>query len=612
MSEKKLFTEFPPVPTEQWEETIKADLKGADYEKKLVWRTGEGFNVKPYYRAEDLQNLSYLNVLPGEFPFVRGNKKGQNLWEIRQEVKVSSAKEANATALDALAKGVDAVGFTISPKSKATEMDLDQLLKGIDLSKQPLYFEAGVNSAAILEYLAANGAVKGGVFFDPCGRLACSGTYFGQKSFPRQMLVELISASESMAECRVIGVDGSLFQNAGATLVQELAFSLAAGNEYLTQLTEAGFDAAKVAQKMAFRFAIGPNYFMEMAKFRAARLLWARIVDAWKPGSGSSAAMYIHGVTASWNMTQYDAHVNMLRTTTEAMSAALAGVDAISVLSFDAAFKVSDRFSERIARNQQIVLKEEAWLDKVADPAAGSYYIENLTHSMVEAAWPLFCKIDEMGGFLAALTSGFIQQQVGESAAGKRDALAKRKAILLGTNQYANTGETLLSRLEMPAIGVCCTFSEEALVKPIQPFRLAESFEALRLKTERSGKKPKVFLLTIGNLAMRKARAGFSLNFFAVAGFEIIDNNGFETINEGVEAAVKAGADIVVLCSSDDEYATYAPQAVEALRGKALFVLAGYPKEQVETLKAAGVENFIFAGQNVLSALESFQSKLGL
>ncbi len=612
MSEKKLFAEFPPISTEQWEATILADLKGADYEKKLVWKTGEGFNVKPYYRAEDLQNLTYLRVQPGEFPYVRGNKKDSNSWEIRQEVKVSSAKEANATAVDALIKGADAVGFHISPKSKEAAVDMDQLLKGIDPAAHALYFDAGINAPAILDSLSQKPGAKGGVFFDPCGRLACSGTYFGQKSFPLQLLEELLKRSVSMPGFRVIGVDGSLFQNAGSTLVQELAFALASGNEYLSQLSAAGHDVAEVAQKMAFRFAIGSNYFMEIAKFRAARLLWARIVDAWSAGSGSSAAMYIHGVTASWNMTQFDAHVNMLRTSTEAMSAALAGVDAITVLPYDAAFKPSDHFSERIARNQQIILKEEAWLDKVADPAAGSYYIENLTHSMVQAAWPLFCKIEEMGGFLMALKEGYIQGVVEESAAAKREALAKRRAILLGTNQYANTNETVASKLEMPAMGVCCTFSEEALVKPIRTFRLAESFESLRLKSERAAKRPKVFLLTIGNLAMRKARAGFATNFFAVAGFEVIDNNGFNTIDEGVNAALKAGADLVVLCSSDEEYAVYAPQAVEALKGKAIFVLAGYPKELVESLKAAGVENFIFAGQNVLSALESYQSMLAL
>ena len=612
MSEKKLFTEFPPVSTEQWESVINADLKGADYEKKLVWKTGEGFNAKPYYRAEDLNGLEYLKTVPGEFPYVRGNKPDSNNWEIRHEIKVTCTKEANAVALDALAKGADAVGFSISPKSKETSVDVDNLIQGINISVNPVWFDAGINASGIMNCLKNKKDIKGGIFFDPFGRLACSGSYYGCKSFPSEIIKSLVEQSSFMPGFRVIGVDGSMFQNAGSTMVQELAFALSMGNEYVSVLKDSGLNIADVVGKMVFRFAVGSNYFMEMAKFRAARYLWAKILEAWGPELKSKASMYIHGVTATWNMTGFDAYVNLLRTTTEAMSAALGGVNAISVLPFDSAYKAPDAFSERIARNQQIVLKEEAYMDKIADPAAGSYYIENLTDSIIKSAWVLFIEIQNKGGFLKSLESGYIQGLVEESAKSKRDALAKRKQILLGTNQYANAAETMSDKIEMPAIGTCCTFGEDAIVKTIRPFRLAESFEELRLKTEKSGKRPKVFLLTIGNLAMRKARAGFALNFFAVAGFEVIDNNGFSSVKEGVEAAVKAKADIIVLCSSDDEYPVYAPEAIQEIGGKSVFVLAGYPKAIIDELKAAGVENFIYAGQNVLESLQSYQSKLGI
>jgi methylmalonyl-CoA mutase len=348
---------------------------------------------------------------------------------------------------------------------------------------------------------------------------------------------------------------------------------------------------------------------MEIAKFRAARLLWANIVKAFDPACADELAyMYIHGETAEWNMTVYDPYVNLLRTTTEAMSGAIAGVDSLWVRPFDEAYRSPDAFSERIARNQQIILKEEAGMGKIVDPSAGSYYIENLTASIADQAWKMFLEIDDKGGYIAAMKEGFIQNQVKESADKRRVAVASRKETLLGTNQYANTGESMKDQIRGYRCAVSCL--EEKIAEPLEPFRLGEPFEELRLKMERSGRRPKAFMLTIGNLAMRKARAGFACNFFSVAGFEALDNNGFDTVEEGVEAAVQAKADIIVLCSSDDEYSALAPQAVVAAKDKGILVLAGYPKTTVEELKAAGIENFIYEGQNMVETLEKYQKML--
>jgi methylmalonyl-CoA mutase len=309
-------------------------------------------------------------------------------------------------------------------------------------------------------------------------------------------------------------------------------------------------------------------------------------------------------------MTVYDPNVNLLRSTTEAMSGAIAGVDSLWVRPFDAAYRRPDAFSERIARNQQIVLKDEAYMSKIIDPSAGSYYIENLTASIADNAWKLFLEIEARGGYIAAMKEGFIQNQVKESAAKRRAAIASRKETLLGTNQYANTGEMMKDQIRPYRCAVSCP--EEKVAEPVEPFRLGEAFEDLRLKTEHSGRRPKAFILTIGNLAMRKARSGFACNFFSVAGFEVVDNNGFDTVEEGVEAAVAAKADIIVLCSSDDEYPALAPQAVAAARGKGILVLAGYPKPVIEELKAAGIENFIYMGQNVVEALTKYQEMMGI
>ena len=618
MSDKKLFSEFPPVNTAQWEEQTALDLKGADYEKKLIWHTNEGFSVRPYYRSEDLDGLDYLKALPGQFPYVRGNRKDASDWQICQDFVIKDAAETNARALDSIARGTDAVGFSVCGKGILQDIDIPALLKGICTGCTPVHFDVGINAAKVLEHVlkdaedkkCGKGGVRGSVFYDMPGRLAVCGCFGADSNFVATTIMDLLYLTKDLKGYRVLGVDAAHFQNSGATLVQELAYALAMGSEYLSFLPDETFPIDGIAKRLHFRFAIGSNYFMEIAKFRAARLLWAHIVKAFDPDAGEAAYMYIHGETAGWNMTIYDPYVNLLRTATEAMSGAIAGVDSLWVRPFDEAYRHPGAFSERIARNQQIIIREEAYLGKITDPSAGSYYIENLTASIAGNAWKLFLEIEDMGGYITAMKKGFIQNQVKESADKRRAAIASRKEMLLGTNQYANTGEMMKNQIRPFRCAVSCL--TEKIAQPVETFRLGEAFEELRLKTEHSGRRPKVFLLTIGHLTMRKARADFAYNFFAVAGFEVVDNNGFATVEEGVQAAVRAQADIIVLCSSDDEYPALAPQAVAAGKGKAILVLAGYPEPVVNELKAAGMENFIFAGQNVVEALEKYQKMLGI
>ena len=617
MSDKKLFSEFPPVTTEKWEEQITIDLKGADYEKKLMWRTNEGFPVRPYYNSDNLTGLDYLNVLPGQFPYLRGAEDANN-WQICQDFAIKDADECNAKAIDAIERGADAIGFSVCGKGLEHNINVSALLKNICTGCNPVHFDAGVNSETVLSAVLKDAegkkcgpdGISGSTFYDPLGRLAVCGCFYGSTDFPTDKVKKLFELAKGLKKYRVVGIDAAYFQNSGATLTQELAYALAMGGEYMSLIAAAGYSVAEVANRLHFRFAIGSNYFMEIAKIRAARLLWANIVKAFDHDCGDAAYMYIHGETAQWNMTVYDPNVNLLRTTTEAMSGAIAGVDSLWVRPFDEAYRNPDAFSERIARNQQIILKEEAYINKIIDPSAGSYYIENLTASMADNAWKLFLEIEEKGGYIAAMKEGFIQKQVKESAAKRRAAVASRKEILLGTNQYANTGEFMKEQIKGYRCAVSC--SEVKIAEPLEPLRLGEAIEELRLKTEHSGRRPKAFMLTIGNLAMRKARSGFACNFFSVAGFETVDNNGFETVEEGVAAAVAAKADIIVLCSSDDEYPTLAPQAVAAAKNKGILVLAGYPKPIVDELKAAGIENFIYAGQNVTEALKEYQKLLGI
>jgi methylmalonyl-CoA mutase len=374
---------------------------------------------------------------------------------------------------------------------------------------------------------------------------------------------------------------------------------------------------------------------MEIARLRAARMLWAKIVEQYKPASEASMQMYIHSNTSAWNKTLFDPYVNLLRSTTEAMSAVIGGTQSLSILPFDTFYKDPDEFSTRLARNQQIILKEEVYLDKVVDPSAGSYYIENLTQLIAEAAWKVFLQVEEKGGMVEAVKAGFVQEIVEKSAAQRLDDIANRRLVQLGTNQYPNLGEQMLGQIhfaeEDEELEEEIYADEEMEIdededdeapstyKKLILFGGSDAFDQLRLATEQyveeGNKKPSVFLFNIGNLAMRKARAMFTTNFFGCAGYEILDNSGFQTVDEGVEAAKASNAEIVVICSSDDEYATLGAEIATKLKAankEIILVVAGYPKEILDTLKQAGVEEFIHVRSNLLQMLESFQEKLGI
>ena len=613
---EKLFSEFAPVSTEEWMAKITADLKGVPFEKKLVWKTGEGFNVNPFYRAEDIEGLKTTESLPGEFPYVRGTKK-DNDWKVRQNIEVCCFKGANEKALDLLTKGVTSLGFIIKG-DEVNEENIATLLEGICPASVELNFntcncKAEKLIGILADYFKGKGVdaekCYGSVNYDAFKKPLVKGK---ENSEWVEGAAAVLKAGQALPNYRVLAVNAFLFNNAGAYISQELGYALAWGNELMAKLTEAGFTADEVAKKIKFNFGISSNYFMEIAKFRAARWLWAEIVAAYKPACECACKMVAHAQTSEWNMTVYDAHVNLLRSQTEAMSAALAGVDSITVRPFDKIYQTPDDFSERIARNQQLLLKEECHLDKVVDPSAGSYYVEVLTNSLADVAWKLFLEVEEKGGFSVAVNAGEIQNAVNASNVARKKAVATRREILLGSNQYPNFTEVAADKIQEK--GSCCCgggHCGEATIPALDFSRGASEFEALRMTTEKSGKTPKVFMLTIGNLAMRLARSQFSANFFGCAGYKIIDNLGFDTVEAGVEAAVKAGAEIVVLCSSDDEYAEFAPAAYKALAGRAEFVVAGAPA-CADDLKAQGIDQFINVRSNVLETLQAFNAKLSI
>lgn len=468
--ELNLQQDFPPVPTQRWEAAILRDLKGADYEKELVWRTDEEISVRPYYRSDALDGLeAQTSALPGQFPFVRGTGKS---WEIHHAADVPH-----------------------------------------DAVRADLVLEAGGHS------------------------------------------------------------------------VQQLAMAVAEGVEKLANLSETRpVDVA--ARDVQFVFAVGSAYFLEIAKLRAARMLWAFTVQQFNPADLASCRMNLHVRTARLTKSFCDPHTNLLRATTEAMSAAIGGCDSLSVQPFG--------FDEHIATNIQHLLAEEAHLNVVADPAGGSYYVETLTASLAFQAWKLFQRIEAAGGYTASIRAGWPAKEIADSRSVQEEAVSSRRRILVGVNKYPNLTEKGLSKETNASLGD----------SPFPQFRLAEPFEAIRERTarhaEKTGHTPSILLLTRGDLKMRTARANFSLNFFGCSGMAITQS----------ERYLDSGADLIVLCSSDPEYLPFAKEVCSLV--SVPVIVAGYPKHQIQALEAIGVEGFVDGEIDAVKTLSELQDRLGV
>jgi methylmalonyl-CoA mutase len=424
---EKLFEQFPPVSTEKWKERIKADLKGASFNEKLVWKLREGLEVMPFYRQEDTENLDYINNLPGEFPFIRGTKTVKNSWRIRENIDVKDFKSANNKALKLLDNGVDSLGFYIQDTDDVTLENIEILLSGICPEAIELNFLTNGKAQELItilgNYLDKRGIdrnkITGAIETDPISRLLLNGTLCIPVSQGFDYLAGVVQSASLFQGFRSIHLNASNFGNAGTDLVQELALGISMGAEYLVQLTGRGIDPGLASSKIRFSFSTGSAYFPEIAKLRAARLLWSAVLRKFKVSETDAGMMEIHCVTSRANKKPDNPYLNLLRTQTETMAAVLGGADSITVEPFNITFGSPDEFSERIARNQQIILREEAYFDKVTDAAGGSYYIENLTHLIAGTAWKLFLELEQNGGFLKSYIDGRVNEQVIKSSAEK-------------------------------------------------------------------------------------------------------------------------------------------------------------------------------------------------
>jgi methylmalonyl-CoA mutase len=402
---------------------------------------------------------------------------------------------------------------------------------------------------------------------------------------------------------KTIDVNGGLFQNAGSTLTEELAFTLAMANDYLAHLTDRGIDPVVIQQSMRLSFTSGPNYFLEIAKLRAARILWSLLTEAYGM-KHTDSSIDIHATTARWNQTLYDPYVNMLRGTSEAMAAVIGGADYLTVLPFNIASGKSTALADRIARNVPIILREEGYLDKVADPSAGSYYLEKLTHELGARSWGLFQEVEARGGFRKASESGWIQQQVLHSAKGKQQQISNGAKKLIGTNAFPNPNETISLKTKK----VNPQQPEDAPLDHLHPFRPSSTLEEIRLKVEQLMPRPRAFLLKIGNPNWAISRAAFASSFFASGGYEILDPPLFISTRDAVSEVLKSHPEIIVLCGSDEDVVEKAAEIISSLPPSTFIVVAGDPRNIGKNLEAHGISQFIHRRSSLVETLQVINS----
>lgn len=651
MPDQKLFEEFPPITTEQWMDVVTQDLKGADFEKKLVSKTLDGLKIRPIYRREDVP--AEADAAPGQSPFLRGTQPTANHWLLREQIREASIEEANAHILRCLNRGAEEISILTYPMGVEikTQEDMKRLLDGVFIEMVSIHWMSGTFAPQVLAMYVneaerrgiALDQLSGSVDFDPIVNAACGWTTASPENWKEVILPLVKFIVEKLPKVKVLGIRGSLIEKAGASVAQELALTLNLLVEYLTVLKDEGYDLNALVPRIEVRFAVGSSYFLEIAKIRAARVLIANVLA----GFGVTGVLpHIHVDTTTSNKTLFDPHVNLLRGTTEAMSAALAGIDSLSVSTFDQGYNSPDEFSEHLARNTETLLKEEAFLSKVSDPLAGSYFVESLTKDLALAAWDLFKSIEAEGGFLAAWKSGTIAKHLDSARAQRSKLINSRRRSIIGTSNYPNLKERRLDSVQpMPKENVLKAWNQvsassfedlQAAFKagksfadwdtdkaiassPFNPFRPSWPFEHLRLAVEKhvkaGGKEPVVYLALAGHPVFRKARATFVTGFFGCGGYTIVEGTPVKEVADAAKQAKEAKADIVVICSSDDEYVTLVAPLKKALAevglGSKQFIVAGAP-ESAAQLTADGADGFVNIRQDVVAELTKFHAALGI
>jgi methylmalonyl-CoA mutase len=457
---KSLFKQFPEVSSKEWKQKIQVDLKGADYNDTLIWQTNEGIDVKPFYHSDEFD----------QHPEVSASTA--TAFKICQTIFVANVEKSNAKALEATSKGAESIKFIIPSE----EVSIAQLLANIDVSKIGLYFELQFLSSEytkkINDYTKQNPLVY--ITTDIIGNLASSGNWFTNLKDDHKQFETIIASTKTFS------VNVSLYQNAGAHSIQQLGYALAHANEYLNHFEETLDNDSKKELNVVFNVSVGTNYFFEIAKLRALRLLWANLASEY----GVNPKCHIFVTPSKRNKTIYDYNTNLLRTTTECMSAVLGGADTVNNLAYDAIYHKNNAFSERIARNQLLILKHESYFNAVNNPADGAYYIESLTSQMSEKALELFKDIETNGGFLNQLKEGTIQRKIKENATKEQTQFDDEKLVLLGTNKHPNKEDRMQHEIELyPFLK---TNPIKTIIEPIVEKRLSNNLDYKRLELEKN------------------------------------------------------------------------------------------------------------------------------
>ncbi len=657
-----LFDEFPPTATAEWEEKIQDDLGRSNVEDVLNWDAIDGLSLPGYLRREDLDDVAHVDPDAPASPLADGDDTPANDWKVRQNLAHPDPAEANRLARSALRRGATALGLVRPPLQPGREFglttetiaDLRTVLDDVPLNDVSLHLDGGAASpvlfTALQEIASARDAdeLTGSVGYDPVGALAAGTIRDASAAFE---LADDLAAVDRPASFRTLTVDLRPYHEAGASVVQELAFGLGALSDTLAPLLERGHPLSALLPRLQFTVAVSTSYFVEIAKLRALRLLVPQVVAAYAFEAGEDADpqptdLFVQAETSRRTETVYDPYVNMLRATTEGMAAVVGGSDVFSVRPFDASLRVEDAFGTRIARNVQLILREEAHFDAVADPGAGAYYLEAATDQLAQRAWDRFQGREADGGLIAGLRDTSVQQQIEEVREERQRDVDTRKRILVGTNHYPALDETRRADLEAPpsfapsndsvsldaprldtlrsALSDGHSISEllaalangETSIEPLPRLRLSETIEAVRLRTEQHAANtehtPTVLLAPLGPAKMRSARATFARNVFGVAGFDVIEPLRFESVDDAADAAADEEADLVVLCSADSEYPDLTPALRDALDDRdfaPLLVVAGNPDKIDADLPA---DDFIHQGNLLREKLEDVQHRLGI
>ncbi len=681
----KLLSEFPAQTYEEWKEAAVKLLKGRPFEKTLVTPTYEGFDLQPIYTKEVLHGLSHVSDLPGQGSQVRGSRLSGYIeagWTISQEFTGPKAADANAAAIEQIKKGQNEMNIRLDPATRkglnadlakpeevgiggvsiGTTEDIKTLLKGVDLKTTSIYLQCRQAAPAIYSLLMAalkemdvNPAdLKGCIGMDPAGSLAETGTATSEFEDILDMVAALLEHAETEApNLQILDIQGHAYHNGGASSSQELAAILSAAVLYIKAMTTRGIPVETVVPRMRLSVSIGGNYFIEIAKLRALRLLWSRVMDAFEVPE-SVRTIHVHAKTGLWNKTAFDPYVNMLRTTTEAFSAVVGGCDSLTVGPFDEVLRDSNAFSRRIAFNTHAILSDECDMRRVIDPAGGSWAVEALTDQVAASAWKIFQGIEADGGIINVLESGEFQNEVEAVCQKKNKNIQCRRDVIVGTNSYPNATEELLAPAEIdyPAerkelanklsvwknnrqnaplftvlegisttrgIGKVKALIESAAsgatlaelqtsaglgtlhekARTIKLNRAAGEFEKLRMaahELEAKGEVPMIHQLNMGPSRRYRIRADWTSSFFQVGGFKLLNEEDYETNADAVVALGRGGAKIAVITSDDETYANTVEDLTRAIKdncGEVAVYVAGAPGGNEAAWKAAGVDGFV-------------------